>query len=102
MLRDRLSSGFTARLRNLAERVSPPRSGAPSVSSTIEIGFSLLDRAVLELLDREQGLGLVLLDPADRADEQRMRDLEAAEPVEMRVDVMGQEVDRVVAVTAVH
>src|SRR5439155_10879315 len=41
MLRERFSRGFSRMFRNFANRSVPPRSGLPSVSNTIEMGFRI-------------------------------------------------------------
>src|SRR5262249_22915877 len=68
----------------------------------VELLLDLLDRPVLERLDRVERLRLVLGGAADRAHEQRVGHFHLALAVQVRRDVAREEVDRVVEVAAVH
>src|SRR5215510_3762159 len=61
-----------------------------------EIGLDLLDVLVVELVDRVEGLRLVVVLPADRGDKEIARLGEAAELVHVAVEVVGDEREGIV------
>src|SRR6267378_45822 len=67
-----------------------------------QLRLDLLDGAILERLDREERLRLALVHTSDRSDEHGVRNLHASEPVQVRMDVTGEELDRIVEILAVH
>ena len=65
-----------------------------------EITFDLVDVLPLEVVDRMERLRLVRILSADRSDEQRLRLIQASQTVQVPVNVMRQEAQRVVVVPA--